>query len=41
MLKLKELLARCPELDAATACVRSLSAMMADRQGQTHLTSTT
>ncbi|MFI6123330.1 transposase [Streptomyces sp. NPDC051064] len=32
-LKLKKLLARCPELDAVAACVRSFAAMMTERQG--------
>ncbi|MEV6012045.1 hypothetical protein AB0M29_35235 [Streptomyces sp. NPDC051976] len=33
MLKLKKLLARCPELDAVAACVRSFAAMMTERRG--------
>ncbi|MEV8099832.1 ISL3 family transposase [Kitasatospora sp. NPDC085879] len=32
-LKLKKLLARCPELDAVAACVRSFAAMMTERRG--------
>ncbi|MFJ7997545.1 transposase [Streptomyces sp. NPDC096310] len=32
-LKLKKLLARCPELDAVAACFRSFAAMMAERRG--------
>lgn len=33
-LRLKKLLARCPELDAVAACVRSFAAMMTQRRGQ-------
>ncbi|MFD0850628.1 transposase, partial [Actinomadura adrarensis] len=33
-LRRKDLLARCPELDAVTACVASFAAMMADLDGQ-------
>jgi transposase len=33
-LKLKKLLARCPELDAVAACVRSFAAMMTERRGR-------
>jgi hypothetical protein len=32
-LKLKDLLARCPELDAVAACVRSFAQLMAERRG--------
>ena len=32
-LKLKKLLARCPELNAVAACVRSFAAMMTERRG--------
>lgn len=32
-LKLTKLLARCPELDAVAACVRSFAAMMTERRG--------
>jgi transposase len=33
-LKLKELLARCPELDAVATCVRSFAQLMTERRGQ-------